>query len=55
MAQRTVTISVRVAWWVRWYLSGVAFVAQITGTTPNAAKLTRWIGRGLSVRVTRRP
>ncbi|WP_164741277.1 hypothetical protein [Achromobacter spanius] len=55
MAQHTVTISVRLAWWVRWYLSGVALAAQITGATPDAAKVTRWIGRGLSVRVTRRP
>lgn len=55
MAQHTVMVSVRVAWWVRWYLSGVAFVAKITGATPDAAKVTRSIGRGLSVRVTRRP
>ncbi len=55
MARHTVTISVRVAWWVRWYLSGVALAAQITGATPDAAKVTRWIWRGLSVRVTRRP
>ena len=55
MAQHTVTISVRVAWWVRWNLSGVALAARIIGTTHDAAKVTRWIGRGLSVRVTRRP
>jgi len=55
MAQHTVMVSVRVAWWVRWYLSGVALAAQITGATPDAAKVARWIRRGLSVCVTRRP
>lgn len=55
MAQHTVMVSVRVAWWVRWYVSGVTLAAQITGATPDAAKMTRWIGRSLSVRVTRRP
>lgn len=53
MAQHTVTISVRVAWWVRWYLSGVMFAAWITGATPDATKAARWIRRGLSVCVTR--
>ncbi|WP_434642660.1 hypothetical protein [Achromobacter piechaudii] len=55
MAQHTVTISVRVAWWVHWYVSGVASVAEITGSSPGAAKVTGWIRRGLSVRVTVRP
>lgn len=55
MAQHTVSISVRVAWWVRWYLSGVAFAALISGATPDAIKVSRWIRRGLSVCVTRRP
>lgn len=55
MAQHTVTISVRVAWWVRWYLSGVTFAALISGATPDAIKVNRWIRRGLSVCVARRP
>ncbi|MNY02626.1 hypothetical protein D3C86_1352060 [compost metagenome] len=55
MAQQTVTVSIHVAWWVRWYLSGVMIVAQMSGATPNWAKVQRWITRGLSVRVIRRP
>lgn len=59
MAQHTVSVavavSVRVAWWVRWYLSGVAFAALISGATPDAIKVSGWIRRGLSVCVIRRP
>jgi hypothetical protein len=55
MAQHAVMVSVRVAWWVRWYLSGVALAAQITEVTPDATKVERWIRRGLSARATRRP
>lgn len=55
MAQHTATVSVRVAWWVRWYLSGVVFAALISGATPDAIKVSRLIRRGLSVSVNRRP
>ena len=52
MAQITVKLSIRVAWWVRWYLIGVALTAQMTGGTPDMSKVERWIRRGLSARVT---
>lgn len=55
MARITVKLSLRVAWWVRWYLAGVAIAARLTGATPNTAKVERWIRRGLSVHAIRRP
>lgn len=55
MAQHTVKLSIRVAWWVRWYLAGVAIAARLTGATPDMAKVERWIRRGLSARVTTSP
>lgn len=55
MAQQTVTVSIHVAWWVRWYLAGVALAAQMAGATPEWGKVERWIRRGLSARVTGRP
>lgn len=55
MAHITVKLSIRVAWWVRWYLIGVALTAQMTGGTPDMSKVERWIRRGLSARVTRSP
>lgn len=55
MAQITVNLSIRVAWWVRWYLAGVAIAARLSGATPNMNKVERWIRRGLSVHVSKRP
>lgn len=55
MAQITVELSIRVAWWVRWYLAGVALVAQMTGAMPDWRKVESWVRRGLSVNAIRRP
>lgn len=55
MAQITVELSLRVAWWVRCYLAGVVIMASLAGATPNMTKVERWIRRGLSVRAIRRP
>lgn len=55
MAQVTVRLSLRVAWWVRWYLVGVVIAARLTGATPDMTKLARWITRGLSVHSSRKP
>ncbi len=41
MVQQTVTVSVHIAWWVRWYLSGVAIAARMTGATPHWGKVER--------------
>lgn len=55
MAQHTVKLSIRVAWWVRWYLAGVAVAARLTGAMPNMAKVERRIRLGLSAHVSSRP
>lgn len=44
MDRRTVTI--RVAWWVRWYLSGVALYSHITGLAPDEEKVLAVLGKG---------
>ena len=44
------TVSVHVAWWVRWYLSSVALMSQLTGMEPDMEKVGRWIERGVRVR-----
>ena len=55
MAQTTVKLSLRVAWWVRWYLVGVVIAARLTGAAPDMTKAERWIRRGLSVNANRTP
>lgn len=50
-AMSSVAVSVRVAWWVKWYLYGVALTCQITGMDFDETKVRRYIRRGLKVRV----
>ena len=47
MADNTVQIQIRVAWWVKWYLHGVALTCQITGMDFDEDKVRRYICRGL--------
>ncbi|CAB3850367.1 hypothetical protein [Achromobacter animicus] len=55
MAQIAVKLSLRVAWWVRWYLVGVVIAARLTGAMPDMTKVERWVRRGLSVHASRKP
>lgn len=45
-----VTIRITVAWWVRWYLAGVALAAQMAGATPDYEKVRAAVMRGVQVR-----
>lgn len=35
----SMTIKVRIAWWVRWYISGVSLFAMLTGLEPDIEKV----------------
>lgn len=54
MVQATVKLSLRGAWWVRWYLVGVVIAARLTGAMPDMTKMERRIRRGLSVHASRK-
>ena len=43
----SMTIKVRIAWWVRWYISGVALRAFITGAHPDMEKITAKVMKGV--------
>lgn len=55
MASVTAEIQVRVAWWVKWYLYGVALTCRITGMDFDEDKVRRYICRGLRAKVIRYP
>lgn len=55
MAKITATIRVRVAWWVKLYLYGVAMTCQITGMGFDEAKVRRYIRRAVTVKVDLNP
>jgi hypothetical protein len=46
-----VTITVRVRWWLRLYLSGVVMMSWFTGLYPDMAKVRWYVRQGVKVRV----
>jgi hypothetical protein len=49
MAQCSITLDVKVAWWVRPYIQTVAIFAALTGLQPDAKKVARTVTRGVRV------
>ena len=45
MATSTITIQIRVAWWVRWYLATCLVFASLHGLRPNGEKIVRTVVR----------
>ena len=43
----SMTIKVRIAWWVRWYISGVALCAFLTGFQPDMDKVKATAMKGV--------
>lgn len=50
MAQCSITITVKVAWWVRPYISSLALIARVTGLRPDPDRVQRVLMRGVTVR-----
>lgn len=40
-------ITIRIAWWVRWYISGVALFALISGMEPDMEKVKAKVLKGV--------
>ncbi|MFC0260752.1 hypothetical protein CEY09_30980 [Achromobacter marplatensis] len=53
MAQITVHLTLKVAWWVRWYIAGVRLFADTVGLEPDPEQMARTIERGLRVKASR--
>lgn len=49
MAQATLTLTVKVAWWVRPYVRCVAVFASLFGMQPDVDKVLRTCMRGIRV------
>ena len=46
----THTVSIKVAWWLRWYLAGVYMMALTTGAQPDMRKVGAMVARAVSVK-----
>lgn len=52
MALTTVTISIKVAWWVKPYLCGVLLMSRLTGLQPDPDRVGAWVQRGMIMKMT---
>ena len=50
MTMASITLTVQVAWWVRWYISGVALCASITGAQPDMEKIKAKVMNGVRIK-----
>jgi len=46
----SMTIKVRIAWWVRWYISGVALCSLLTGLEPDMEKVKATVMKGVRIK-----
>ena len=51
MTKNTLTLKVRVSWWIRYYLAGVSLCALLTGATPDFEKVHRVVMRGIHIEI----
>lgn len=51
--RQTVTASICMRWWLRWYLAAVVWFARATGVEPDWERVEWWIRRGPVVRTMR--
>lgn len=51
MATTQIKLGVRIAWWLRWYLSGVALMCWMTKCPPDMGKVAYWAGRAIKLRI----
>lgn len=52
MAQCSITVRVKVAWWVIPYARAVAAFAALHGLRPDSEKVSRTVMRGIRVKLT---
>lgn len=55
MVTRQVIVRLRVAWWLRWYLSGVILTSRMTGLAPDLSKVGGWVQRAIRMDAIGRP
>lgn len=43
----SIKVTIRIAWWVRWYISGVALRSLLTGLEPDMEKVKATAMKGV--------
>lgn len=50
MAVATMTITIKLAWWVPLYVNTVAMLCRLCNAEPNMERVSYWIGKGIQVK-----
>lgn len=51
MAASTVTISIRVAWWAKHYITALRLMALMFGMEPNWDRVNYWLNKAIKMQV----
>jgi hypothetical protein len=43
-------VTIHIAWWVRWYISGVALFSLLTGLEPDIEKVKAKVLKGVRIK-----
>lgn len=54
MTRAELRITIKVAWWLKFYMFGVILMSRITGMSPDESKVRHYIMRGISVKASRK-
>ena len=49
MAQASMTIKVKVKWWLKLYLSGLIMICWLTDNEPDVDKVQFWLNKGIKL------
>lgn len=51
MANVNLVVTIKLAWWLRLYIYGIATMAAITGAEPNWGRVKYWVARGTTAKI----
>ena len=51
MAARSITVTISLAWWFRWYLLGVTAMCHATGLQLHEQRFGYWFRRAVRIRL----
>ena len=53
MAQCSITLTAKIAPWVKWYIGSIVLFARLMGMTPDPDKVAKTVRRGIRIHITR--
>jgi hypothetical protein len=49
MVISSMTVSIRLAWWFKWYMRAIIAMSRLTGLPPNEERVLYWAMKAISV------